>query len=233
MPISARRPNRQPRSVAEVATVCFLLLLGAACASELPTMAEHPTSPGLPALAPPPSCPAQINLVITMAEGPGGSQAIRGDAVSNTYAHGTAGVSAHTSGANGNLALSVQNAPTRRYSWTASSASGLSNDRLYTNSHTNPGGNNACGLAGMANGSTGSAVFEAELLAGATNIDVIRYGKACNGSAVSGTRVTTTRSSDGNTWTIAGTSGVYCTKSGKNLIQSGTAGPFSMTLVKQ
>jgi hypothetical protein len=168
-----------------------------------------------------------------MAEGPGGLQAIRGDEVSNIYAHGIAGVSAHTSGANGNLALSIQNAPTRRYSWTANLAVGLSNDRLYTNSHTNPGGTNGCGLSGMANGSTGSAAFEAELLAGPTNVDIIRYGKACTGSAVSGTRVTTTRSSDGDTWTISGTSGVYCTKSGKTLTQSGTTGPFSMTLVRQ
>ena len=222
------RSNR-PRLV----TVDALLLLGVACAYDLPTDAEAPGHPEIPAFAPPPRCSGQINFVITMAEGPSGIQAIRGDAVGNTYQEGVDGVEAHSSSANGNLMLSVLNAPTRRYSWTASSASGESNDRLYTNSHSNPGGDSDCGLAGMAPGSTGSAVFEAELLAGPNNIDVIRYGKDCNGGAVSGTRVTTALSADGTTWTISGTSGVYCTKlSGKKLTQSGTTGPFSMTLAR-
>lgn len=220
------------RMFPEAVTTATILLLGVACARELPT-ADTASAPELPSFAPPPSCPGQVNLVITMAEDQSGTQAIRGDA-SAIYAEGAAGVGAHTSGANGNLMLTLQSAPTRRYSWTASTASGLSDDRLYTNSHANPGGNDGCGLVGMANGSTGSAVLEAELLAGGSNIDVIRYGKNCSGGAVSGTRVTTTRSSDGSTWTIAGTSGVYCTKvSGNKLTQSGTTGPFSMTLVSQ
>ncbi|MBM4188053.1 MAG: hypothetical protein FJ206_12175 [Gemmatimonadetes bacterium] len=165
-----------------------------------------------------------------MAQDQSGTDAIRGDA-SAVYTEGVGGVAAHASGANGNLILSVQTSA-RRYNWTASTASGVSDDRLYTNSHTNPGGTNGCGLAGMANGSTGSAVFEAELLKGATNIDVIRYGKDCAGNAVAGERVTTTRSADGNTWTIAGSAGRYCTKSGRKLVQSGTTGGFSMTLVR-
>jgi hypothetical protein len=220
-------------SLTNLGSIAAVLVLAGACAQDLPTVAEAPGFPELPAFAPPPRCSGQINFVITMAEGPAGTQAIRGDDVSNSYQEGVAGVAAHAASANGNLMLSVLNAPTRRYSWTASAASGLSNDRLYTNSHTNPGGDSGCGLAGMAAPSTGSAVFEAELLAGAGNLDIIRYGKDCSGSAVSGTRVTTTLSADGNTWTISGTSGVYCTKlSGKKLTQSGTTGPFSMTLVR-
>lgn len=230
----SHRPStpRSVRLVPEFLAAAALAVVAIGCSSDLPTVAEESSRPEAPSFAPPPSCPGQINLVITMAETQSGTQAIRGDA-SAGYAEGAAGVAAHTAGANGNLILSVQNAPTRRYSWTASTASGQSNDRLYTNSHDNPGGTNACGLAGMAASSTGSAVFEAELLAGANNSDVIRYGKSCTGSAVPGSRVTTTLSSDGNTWTISGTSGVYCIKSGKKLIESGTTGAFSMTLVRQ
>jgi hypothetical protein len=224
--------SRSVRLLPEFLAAAALAVVAIGCSSDLPTVAEETVMPPGPAFAPPPNCPSQINLIITMAEDQSGTQAIRGDA-SAVYAEGAAGVGAHTSAANGNLMLSVLNAPTRRYSWTSSAASGQSNDRLYTNSHINPGGTNACGLAGMAPGSTGSSVFEAELLAGAQNTDVIRYGKSCSGAAVSGTRVTTTLSADGNTWTISGTSGVHCVKSGKKLTEAGTTGGFSMTLVRQ
>lgn len=203
--------------------------------SEPPTATEG-TASTLPAplFAKPAQCNVEVDLQITMAEGLGGTQAIRGDDADNTpYVEALDGVGAHLSGVNGNLMLSVQNSPTRRYAWTSSTGSDLSNDRLYTNSHTNPGGNNACGLAGMANGSSGSAAFEAELLAGAGNAAIIRYGKTCSGSSDAATRVVTTRSVDGLTWTISGTSGVHCDKNSKNkLVQVGTTGSFSITLVK-
>jgi hypothetical protein len=231
--VPARSSRRGYLQVIELTAASLVVLLAAACSSEQLTETQETPPANPPSFAPPPNCGGQVNLVITMAEDQSGTQAIRGDA-SPVYAEGVAGVGAHTSAANGNLILTLQNAPTRRYAWTASSASGLSDDRLYTNSHTNPGGNNSCGLAGMANGSTGSSVFEAELLAGASNIDVIRYGKTCSGAADAATRVTTTRSADGNTWTISGSSGRYCTKLSSNkLQQSGTTGAFSMTLAKQ
>jgi hypothetical protein len=85
----------------------------------------------------------------------------------------------------------------------------------------------------MAHGSTGTAAFEAELVKGATSAAIIRYGKTCSGSADAATRVETARSVDGLSWTISGTAGVHCDKNSKNkLVQVGTAGPFSMTLVK-
>lgn len=206
----------------------------AACGPEPSALAEPTaTEINVPALAKPVQCNVDVDLRITMAEGLGGTQAIRADDEANTpYEEGVDGVGAHLSGVNGNLMLNVVNA-TRRFAWTSTAGSGLSNDRLYTNTHDNPGGNNACGLAGMTNGSSGSAAFEAELQAGSTSSAIIRYGKTCGGAADNATRVTTTRSSDGNTWTISGTGGVHCDKvSGKKLTQVGTAGPFSMTLVK-
>jgi hypothetical protein len=198
--------------------------------SEPPTVAD----PGQPLFAKPAQCNVDVDLRITMAEGLGGTQAIRGDDLANTpYEEGVDQVGAHLSGVNGNLMLSVLNSPNRRFAWSSSAGSGLSDDRLYTNSHDNPGGTDACGLAGMVNGSSGSAAFEAELLAGATNGGIVRYGKTCSGSADATTRVVTTRSSDGLTWTITGTSGVHCEKGPKNkLVQVGTSGFFSMTLVK-
>lgn len=227
------------RSLFQAGLPAFCLAGGAAllaaCGPESPAPAEpSATEVKVPALARPAQCNADVDLRITMAEGSSGTQAIRGDDVGNTpYEEGVDGVGAHLSAVNGNLMLSVQQSATRRYSWTSSAGSGLSDDRLYTNTHDNPGGNNACGLFGMANGSTGTAVFEAELLAGATSSAILRYGKSCSGSAVGGERVTTTRSADGNTWTISGTSGVHCDKSsGKKLVQVGTAGGFSMTLVR-
>lgn len=216
---------------------CGIIILAGACASESPTGADPMAlEVPVPAFAKPASCEQTIDvdLQITLGEGVGGTQAIRGDDAANTpYQEGVDGVGAHLSDINGNLMLSLLDSPARRYAWTSSAGSGLSNDRLYTNSHSNPGGSNACGLAGMVNGSTGSAVLEAELQAGATSAAIIRYGKTCSGGADAATRVATTRSADGLSWTITGTAGVHCDKNNRNkLVQVGTAGPFSMTLLK-
>jgi hypothetical protein len=103
--------------------------------------------------------------------------------------------------------------------------------RIFTNNHVNPGGDNACGLIGMTNGSTGSAVLEAEL----DEDGIVRYGKNCDGS-LNMSPVVTTRSLGGDSWTITGASGIHCQSNGlkgkkKKLVEVGTAGPFSMSLV--
>jgi hypothetical protein len=167
--------------------------------------------------------------VITIGSGP----AITSDG--DSYEEGVGGVGAHVNDPTGNLMLTVANAAPRVIGYASTAGSGNSNDRLYTNSHTNPGGNNACGLGptGLPVAATGSAVLEFELST-AQKAEWIRYGKNCSGSAVSGTRVTTTHP-DVNTWTISGSSGVHCrpkTK-GNGLDQIGTTGAFSMTLVRQ
>lgn len=223
-------PSRHP--LVGVLAAAAVAAIGAACAADLPTAAERVIDPGLPALAKPSNCNASVNLRITMGQGLGGTDALRGDDIANTaYQEGVDGVGAHLSGVNGNLMLTVQGSPNRRYAWVSTAGSGLSDDRLYTNSHTNPGGSNACGLDGLPAGGTGSAVLEAELAAGATGAAIIRYGKTCGGSADAATRVTTMRSADGNTWTITGTAGVHCDRNSRNkLVQVGTAGPFSMVL---
>jgi hypothetical protein len=182
-------------------------------------------------------CSLPVQLVATLAEDQSGTQAIRGDG-SRVYAHDVDGLVVHTSGANGNLMASMQ-ASTRRFAWSAtrpdgSVVGGLADDRFYSNTHDNPGGDDDCGLAGLAPGSTGSAVLQAELVGTANNLDELRYGKDCDGRLIEATRVTTTRSADAATWTISGTSGVYCTRlAGQRRQQSGTAGPFSMTLTRK
>ena len=92
----------------------------------------------------------------------------------------------------------------------------------------------------MVLGSTGSAVFEAELFVSLTDpYEAVRYGKDCSGTGSGGGTVVpankaiTTRSADGRTWTITGSAGVHCKQLKKKpgLSQVGTAGAFSMTLV--
>lgn len=199
--------------------------------------ATEPTAPvsakiGDVVLAKPVNCNVSVNLAITFRDEAG--DGVISDA-GGAYVEGVSGVGAHLSGVNGNLMLSVRES-TRRigYSTTASTGgSGLSDNRLFTNSHTNPGGNNACGLDGMVVASTGSAAVGFELAQG-NRRDIIHYGKLCNGSADASTRVTTTHA-DANTWTISGTSGRHCraTGQGNSYGQVGTAGPFQMTLVRQ
>jgi hypothetical protein len=199
-----------------------------ACGTEPPTSIKR-SQIGVVGLAKPAGCNASTNLVIKIGSGP----AITSDG--GSYAEGVGGVGAHVNGPTGNLMLTVANAAPRVIGYASSAGSGNSNDRLYTNSHTNPGGSNACGFGptGLPVGATGSAVLEFELST-ALKAEVIRYGKNCGGSAVAGTRVTTTHP-DNDTWTIAGTSGVHCRPKakGNGMDQIGTTGAFSMTLVRQ
>jgi hypothetical protein len=182
------------------------------------------------AFAKPSDCNASTNLVITMGDATGDALLSDGG---GSYAEGVDGVGAHFSDVNGNLLLMVQESATRRIGYSTSVGSGLSDDRLYTNSHTNPGGTNACGLDGMLVGSTGSAVVSFELAQG-NRQDIVHYGKLCSGSADAATRVTTTHG-DANSWTITGTSGRHCRANakGNGYSQVGTAGAFSLTLVRQ
>jgi hypothetical protein len=111
--------------------------------------------------------------------------------------------------------------------------------RVFTNNHTNPGGDNAMGFLGLGFGSSGTAVFEVELFNKSNEpYNVLRYGKDCagtgsgGGNVVNATKVTIARSLDGNTWTITGSSGVHCKQVTKKpgLSQIGTAGAFEITL---
>jgi hypothetical protein len=181
-------------------------------------------------LAKPVNCNSPANLVITMRDQAG--DAVLSDG-GGSYAEGVDGVGAHLNGINGNLMLTVQETTARTIGWSTSASTGQSNDRLYTNSHTNPGGDNACGLFGMVVGSTGSAALGFELWQG-NREDIIHFGKSCSGSADASTRVTTAHP-DANTWTITGTSGRHCRANtqGNGYSQVGTAGPFQLTLVRQ
>jgi hypothetical protein len=156
--------------------------------------------------------------------------ALRSDG-NGAYVEGTDGGS-HLNGATGRLMLwtSQYGAPSRVVNVTTTAFNGSTTDRIYTNNHeTELPGDPGCGFKDMANGSTGSAVLEAEL----DSQGIVRYGKNCTGAIVPASKAVTTRSVDGLSWTIAGTSGVHCKKLGKKpaLSQVGTAGPFSMQLV--
>ena len=221
---------QSPASISIVAAGAIILATAAACSRD----STAPFSPkiGEVALAKPVNCNVFVNLAITLRDQAGDGVVSDGG---GAYVEGVDAVASHLSNVNGNLMLSVRESARRiGYSTTASTGgSGLSNNRLYTNSHTNPGGNNACGLDGMVIGSTGSAAVGFELAQG-NRMDIIHYGKLCNGSADASTRVTTTHA-DANTWTISGTSGRHCraTGQGNTYAQVGTAGPFELTLVRQ
>jgi len=174
-------------------------------------------------------------LVITFGQGVTGTDALRGDDAANS-SYPTPG---HTS-SNGNLIFWLGADNPRFVRVTTTVFDGVTRNRIFTNNHTNPGGDDSLGLLGMVAGSTGSAVFEAELFDSSTEpYEVVRYGKDCSGTGSGGgvvvpaTKAITTRSTDGRTWTITGTSGVHCKQVGKKpgLSQVGTAGAFSMTLV--
>lgn len=176
-----------------------------------------------------------IPLVITFGQGVTGTDALRGDDIANS-SYPTPG---HISG-NGNLAFWLGEDNPRFVRVTSTAFDGLTRRRIFTNNHTNPGGDDSLGLRGMVSGSTGSAVFEAELHVRSNDpYEVIRYGKDCSGTGSSGgtvvpaTKAITTRSADGRTWTITGSAGVHCKQVAKKpgLSQVGTAGAFSMTLV--
>lgn len=133
--------------------------------------------------------------------------------------------------ANGNLMFWLGDGSARAVQVTTSLFTGATRDRIYTNNHTNPGGDDACGFHGMVPGSTGTAVLEVEL----DTQGVVRYGKNCVGdfgTVVPGTEATTTRSADGATWTIEASGGVHCKETkvkGKWITTEGTAGPFKLT----
>jgi hypothetical protein len=224
--MSAQRAKSRDFFLTAVAPFIALAIV-IACGTE-PT-SIRPSQVGEVGLAKPAQCNASTNLVITIGSGP----AITSDG--STYEEGVGGVGAHVNGPTGNLMLTVAEAAPRVIGYSSSAGSGNSNDRLYTNSHTNPGGDNACGFGptGLPVGATGSAALEFELST-AIKQEWIRYGKDCNGSAVAGPRVTTTHP-DADTWTITGTSGVHCRPKakGNGLDQIGTTGGVSMTLVKQ
>jgi hypothetical protein len=209
-----------------IATV--IVILGVACRQE-PT-AVRPLADDV-SFAKPVDCQAGTALQITMRDQSG--DAVLSDG-SGTYEEGVDGVGAHINGPTGNLMLNVTSSPSRRIGYSTSAGSGLSNARLYTNTHTNPGGNSACGLAGMVVGSTGSAAVGFELWQSPPKAEVIHYGKRCDGSLNAATRVVTTHA-DADTWTITGVSGVHCRPRprGSALDSVGVAGPFQMTLVRQ
>ncbi|MFQ5689902.1 MAG: hypothetical protein ACE5HQ_06495 [Gemmatimonadota bacterium] len=158
----------------------------------------------------------------------GAGDALRSDN-GNPYLEGTDG-GVHLNGATGRLMLwtSQYDVPTRVVQVTTSAFSGPTSDRIYTNGHEPV--TSGCGFKDIAAGGSGTAVLEVELDADG----IVRYGKACNGDADASTRVAVTRSSDGLTWTVEGTSGRHCQKLGKKrnipLTEVGTAGPFFMTL---
>lgn len=167
----------------------------------------------------------QLPLSLTVRGAAG--DALLGDGL-GSYASGTDG-SVHLA-SNGNLMFWVGDRP-RSIQVTTSLFNGSTTDRIYTNNHGNPGGENACGFHGMVNGSQGTAVLEVEL----DDQGIVRYGKNCQGdlgTVVPGTEATTTRSLDGNTWTIEAQSGIHCkvTKvKGKTVMTEGTAGPVKLT----
>jgi len=176
-------------------------------------------------------------LTVTMRQGGSGSDALRSDDASNLSYPSAAHISL-----NGNLMFWLGASNVRSVLYTTTAASGGTRDRIFTNNHTNPGGDDSFGLLGMTNGSTGNAVVEIELnLSDNDPYDVLRYGKDCSGtgggggSIVPAAKAIVTRSDDGTTWTITGNTGVHCKKLGKKpgLTQIGTAGPFGMTLVQE
>jgi hypothetical protein len=197
-------------------------VLGAAC-TEVPTSA--PDQP-LFARSKPATCNAATPLSITFADG--ASDALKSDGA-GAYMDGVDNVGAHINGPTGNLMLwPSQNGSTSRYvNVITSVAPFATKDRIYTNNH-----NTTCGLAGIPNGGAGTAVLEAELDIGGTDFGIVRYGKNCAGT-VTGPKVNIGRSADGSTWTISGTSGLYCARNGKkpgSYVQAGTVGGFTMTL---
>lgn len=163
-----------------------------------------------------------------------GSGALGSDGA-GPYKENIDNVGAHLNGATGNLKLHTsQYGPTNRFVNVTTSAGTVSTkDRIFTNNHDNPGGDDACGFKGMV-APTGSAVLEVELnLDDSDPYDVVRWGKDCDGDPLPDNRVDTAFDGVG-TWTIMGGSGVHCKQLGKKpaLTPVGTAGPVDMTLVE-
>ena len=215
-----------------ILALAVLVLAAFVGCSEEPVGPElSETGPSLAKGGPPSSCNAGANLSITFGDALG--DALQGDG-DGAYVEAVENVGAHINDPTGNLMLwtSQYGATRRLVNVTTTAGTFPTKDRIYTNNHEN-----SCGLGGMAFGITGSAVLEAELNDpdGVDN-GIVRYGKDCSGAVLSGNKVVTTRSTDGNTWTISGTSGIHCRQpegqKKPGFAQVGTAGPFSMTLVK-
>jgi hypothetical protein len=154
---------------------------------------------------PPARCNAGTDLSITFGDGSG--DALRSDG-QGAYVENVGNVGAHLNDPTGRLMLwtSQYGDPARAVLVTTTAFNGSTTDRIFTNGHDNPGGNSACGLAGMVVGSSGNtAVLEAELNSGGIDNGIVRYGKDCDGNDVN--RVTTTHPAAG-VWTITGSSGV-------------------------
>lgn len=161
--------------------------------------------------------------------------ALRSDGA-GPYVSGTDG-SVHLNSATGRLMLWTrqdETPPPRPVLVTTTAFDGSTTDRIFTNGHTSESGTDVgCGFKDIANGATESAVFEAELnVLDRDPYEVLRYGKDCAGNPVPATRVDITRSADGLSWTVTGTTGRHCKALGKKSIvtQIGTAGAFEMTL---
>lgn len=212
-------------SLGPITAVLTAFLLSAACAMDVPT-ADTPLADavGGPALAPPASCPAQINVTVSGLTG--SLTSVGGD-----YTGGVGGVAAHTAAANGNLMFNVQSSnPARTVTVTTSVGSAPRSTRIFTNNHEQ-----GCGLSGMNASSTGTAVLEVEW-ADASNRYTLRYGKNCVttfGQVVTANKINTARNA--NVWTLTGDAleGILCRGklSGQpNWTAVGTGGAFTMTL---
>lgn len=210
--------STERRRLAWIAGTGFLVALTVACV-EVPLQPDLARAdPSLAKAGKPPACPAQINLTVS-----GLSGSLTSDG--GDYTEGAGGVAAHTSGANGNLMFNVQGTG-RTVTVTSSEGSGSKSTKIYTNNHEQ-----ACGLAGMANG-FGTAVLEVEW-AEAANRYSLRYGKNCDGTVVVGNKIATSRS--GGTWSLTGDvgEGIVCRgrlNGNPNWTQVGTADGFTMIL---
>lgn len=232
---SGRHADR-PAAVLTVA-----LGLAFACA-DTPTGSESGTLEqalfkGKPAGNGPSNCDAYTPLSITFRDDPG--DALRSDN-GTPYVEGAGDGGVHLNGPTGRLKLHTASGVNGRVVNVITTLfNGSTTDRIYTNGHETEDDqkDNGCGFLQMPTPSTGDAVLEVEL----DGEGIVRWGKDCDGKPDEGTRVTTTRSGDGNTWTIEGfseeRSGVHCKnvskKKGKvSLTPVGTAGAFEITLVK-
>jgi hypothetical protein len=174
---------------------------------------------------------------LSLSFGDAAGDALRSDG-SGAYLDGTDGT-VHLNAATGRLSLWTEqdaNSAPRAVQVRTTAFTGGTTDRIYTNSHeTETAEAIGCGFKQMVPGSTGSAVLEAELTSGGVDYGIVRYGKDCSGAALPANRVVTTRSADGMSWTVTGTSGLHCRQTGKKPVlgQVGTAGPFTMILMDQ
>jgi hypothetical protein len=223
--ITRARPRQYGLTLAT--TIGVLAAVVAAC-SDSPTVTRFEMQPSLAKGGNTNDCGA-LPLSISFRDAVG--DALRSDGA-GAYVDVVDGT-AHLNGATGRLMLWTAqdaNSAPRVVNVAATSFIGGTTDRIYTNGHESETPQDiGCGFKDMANGATGSAVLEVELDADG----IVRYGKACDGSAFPANRVVTTRSADGLSWTVTGTTGKHCKKLGKKggLSEVGSAGGFQMTLV--